>query len=190
MTIKQLNSIRRFMQNCILDSNHDFYHLNRVKQNSLKIIKILKVSDMLDVNLLQAICYLHDIIYLKKRTGLYSFILEAMLIKNELKNLLPKFGVNIHDAKTIINACTKHPYSFPFRHLNKGEDLYTRILQDSDTIDFFQEQRIQMSKEKYAKIYILEKYISFLIDKIIQHGQNNLQRYLNFPEVYEKIRIS
>ena len=117
----------------------------------------------------------------KHKNRIYTYIFERSLVKKELENILLKFDVDKEESEIIIKACSSHTHSFPFKRLNKNNDLYTRLLQDADTVDLFHQERLSITKKPF-----LEKYFSTLIDKVKYLGIKNIRKYLNFPELYEE----
>ena len=182
MTKKQLNQIENIAKKAMKNSQeslHGLSHVLRVKQNALKIIKILNLKEKVDVNLLQAICLLHDLTYTKHRLSLKTFLFEGVLVKNLVSEILEPLDISKTEKKLMLQAISNHPHSFPFRKLNKKSDLYTKILQDADTLDYFNKLRIQRVKNKN----FLFKTLSLLINFYIAYGKRNIRKYLNFPEL-------
>ncbi|KKP69395.1 hypothetical protein A2X44_04560 [candidate division CPR3 bacterium GWF2_35_18] len=189
MKTAKLSAIKKFLQKSMPHNGHNFSHVDRVRKNALKFAECLKISDKLDLNLLQAICYLHDVTYIEYKGTIYPHIFESVLVKKELLKILPKFKINDQEAQVIIKACIKHPHSFPYKRLNYEMDFYTRLLQDADTVDYFHEERLQMVKENINKVPFLGKYIFFFIHRAFLSGKKKLPQYLNFPELYEKTQL-
>lgn len=188
MTQNKLRQIRELVLVGTRDRAHDFTHLERVRKTALQLAEMLGVVGKLDLNLLQAICYLHDTTYMRRKSGLYTYVFEGRLVRQELKSILPKLRIGGAEAKIILRACVRHPHSLPFGRLNRGEDLYTRILQDSDTIDYFNKQRVLAMKQQMTKVPLLGRFLVDLVDNLIVSCLNNLGSYLNFPEFGEKIQ--
>ena len=185
MTKKELKRIEEFVYlqyRKNVDTYHNLKHTERVRKNAQKIVKSLNLKTKIDINLLAAICLLHDLTYSKYKTSIFSYIFEPIIIKRLLhKAFLKKLKfVSQREKNVIINATTNHCFSFPFKKLNKKNSLYSQILQDADTLDQFNPKRLKDFK-KQAKTDPLFK----LIDKsgIINKGIKNLPNYLNFPEV-------
>lgn len=164
------------------DPKHDFDHLKRVAQNALKIVQLLKLKDKVDINLLQAICYLHDLTYVRYKASIITYLFEGYLIRGRLREAYRTINIDPQEKKIIHRAITKHPHSFPFRLLNKGDTLYTKILQDSDTLDFFHELRIKEFRDSYKDSFF-DWFWQTVIDLVTKHGTENISVYLNFPQI-------
>ena len=181
MTRKQLNQIENITKEMMKNSKdpqHDLNHVLRVEQNALKIIDILNIKQGIDVNLLQAVCLLHDLTYVKYSPSLKTFIFEGILAKNFVGKTIKPLDIAESEKKLILQAISKHPHSYPFRKLNKKGSLYAKILQDADTLDGFNEQRIKNFKSKNRLTQVLSPFIDFFI----AYSKKNIQKYLNFPE--------
>jgi len=164
------------------DPQHDFGHLERVAQNALKIVQILKLEKGVDINLLQAICYMHDLTYVRYRPSLMTYLFEGYLIRGRLREVYRTINVDPQEKKIIHRAIVKHPHSFPFRLLNKDDTLYTKILQDSDTLDFFRGRRIKKFKDSHSSS-LFDWFWQAIIDLVTKRGTENISVYLNFPEI-------
>lgn len=161
---------------------HDLNHVKRVRKNALHITRILNLEDKLDINILEAATLLHDLTYSEKRTNLYTYIFEKWLAGKKPIRILKIIGIDPFEQKILINAITKHPYSIPYQKLNKNEDLYTKILQDADTLDYFHKQRIDTFKQKFQKSVFLGLLLSLSL-VIIKILNNKIKIFLNFPEI-------
>lgn len=160
ISAKTLQIIREKMQEVTPNhSQHDYGHLQRVEQNALQILSCLDVRKRKRVrkNTLLATCFLHDITYTKKLPRWYAYLFEGMIAKKLATKLLLDGGVSRHDTRIITRAISKHPHSFPFRRLNKARDLYTQILQDADTLDFFAATRIETFGHKRITSRLIKK---------------------------------
>ena len=166
--------IKNFCQ--LKDTQHNLCHLENVTKRALRAAQKYN----LDLSLMEAVCYLHDLTFTEYKSGLKTYIFEGRLITKILNNYLYKFGIDKNEKEIIITACRKHPHSFPFRRLNKKSDLYTKILQDADTLDYFNEKRMKSFFDKRTPplypVYKLLKVIRSRFMKI----------FLNLPyETYE-----
>jgi len=173
MTDAKLEEIRNFVIRVTPPGKHNFAHIERVRNNAIRFAKILGVSNLINLNVLQAACYLHDITYLKYKNNPITYFFEGHLARRALVKLLPKFEVSGKEADIIINACFRHTHSFPFGQLNRNQDIYTKLLQDSDTIDFFHPVRINNK-------------IPTIVEYFLKYGKKNLAHYLNFPQLHDK----
>ena len=120
------------------DKRHNLGHLQNVTKNALTISK----EHSTDTALMEAICYVHDLTYTIYDPGIKTYFLERKYITWILVGFLKEFDISGNEKNIIINACGKHTHSFPFRRLNKKGDIYTKILQDADTLEDFDEERI------------------------------------------------
>ena len=161
---------------------HNDSHVRRVKNNALKIIRLLDIDSEVDRNLLKTICLLHDFTYTIRQPSLYTYIFEGHLERRIIRLVLEKFDMPPQTKETIVNAVYRHAHSFPFRRLNKKHDIYTKILQDADTLDFFNCLRIKMYISEHDK-GIFKNTRKFLGSKFIEYGINNLGKFLNYPKL-------
>lgn len=184
MTQKQLNQIEKLVKSYLKgyrNSQHDFSHVLRVKQNAKKIVDILGIKSDIDLNLLQATCLLHDLVWTKQNPFLLAltYVFEGTLIKKFVGRNIEPLNIVGWEKEIMLKAVSKHSKSFPFKKLNRKEGLYTKILQDADTLDLFNEQRV----ENFKNLNNLTKRISSLVDRLVLYGKRNLHRFLNFPEL-------
>jgi len=143
MTEAELDRIKNFVNDrrrYIKDPQHGFSHLLRVADFSQKIVKILSVRDKIDLNLLLGVCFLHDINHTYYSPGFINYFFEKIRLKKVLPEILIKLNINSEEKKIMEKAIYSSPFSFPFKILNPRGDLYTKILQDADTLDFFQKK--------------------------------------------------
>jgi hypothetical protein len=167
------------------DPLHRNDHAERVRLNSLKLIKILKLEDKIDKNLLQAICLLHDVpqsVFKKYPLGFIGkHISEKLIIKKNLPAILNRFNLGEEVKKVMYNAIYHHPGSIPYMVLNKNADYYTKILQDSDSLDYFSMERLNMlmhSKDNG----IFYKIGSMIAHPYFKYGRANIKKFLNYTE--------
>lgn len=185
MTEKELDKVKNLVNDKvrkISDLQHGFMHLTRVAKNAKKIVKTLKVEDKIDLNLLLAACFLHDINHAYYPPGLFNYFLEPKQLKKVLPNVLNELDFNERERTIVENAVYKSPFSFPLKKLNVNGDLYTKILQDADTLDFFSKQRekdFQKSKRHVLFYQVLGLFSSFALN----YGRKKIEKYLNFPEI-------
>ena len=185
MDVKTLKKIRSFTIKEYAksqDRQHNFAHAERVAKNALWITDVLKIKEGVDKNLLQAACYLHDIVLVRRNNGnyfswLYNHIFEKHLNKRYLKEILECFGLPQEENKILTAAIVNHSYSIPYRLLNKQGDLYSKILQDADSLDYVSVKRADIFIKKKGKIltHLINLYLSWI--------KNDLGRYLNFPQL-------
>jgi len=179
-TYKKIEAFALSRMSDLKSVSHNDYHVIRVKDNALKIAKLLGVEGRLDKNLLAAICFLHDFTYSIRKPNIYTYIFEGRIERRMIRTALKKFDISDETKEIMIDAVFRHTHSFPFKKLNKGHSLYAKILQDADTLDFFDKTRINyflmMGNHGFFK-GIRKSFINALI----RYGVNNLGAFLNFP---------
>ncbi len=168
------------------DPQHQFPHLERVVRNALKIVGVLKID--LDKNLLMAACYLHDINHSEHSPSLLNYFSETKVLRRILPEILQKFDLSSEENKVIERAIYNHSYSFPFKRLNKDGDVYSRVLQDADTIDFFSKER-EKDFSGSKKKFFFYKLISPFSNWAFSYGRKNLKNYLNFSELVGRMNV-
>lgn len=185
MDFDQLAEIKRFAREKVkkgTGSQHGWDHIERVRNNALKIINLLKIKDI-DLNLLEASCYLHDVPI--NRVNYYPLLnhwLEKLTIKRYLPEILGEFKIKENEKNILFNAVYSHPFSIPYKHLNRDKDIYTQVLQDADSIDYFSHEREKSYVNSINKIMIY-RLGRFFSKKYLSYGRSHLGQYLNFPEL-------
>ncbi len=162
------------------DIQHGMSHLNNVRDSALKIAEHHKV----DTNLLEAICYLHDLTYTHYNPGIITYFWEGAYVKKLLPELLDKIKINGKDREIIINACGKHPHSFPWTKLNSKEDIYSQILQDADTLDFLSVARLD------GFFHVNLKFFDLLKKYLIHNQPQILSKFLNLETSKQLLKSS
>src|SRR3989344_3840218 len=122
-------------------SQHNLNHVYNVVKSAMQMSQ----SYDIDKNLLEAICYVHDLTYTEYYPGIATYVFEGKYIASILDKYLDQFNIDSREKGIIINACKRHPHSYPFKVLNRNTDLYTKILQDADTLDMFSDERVDNS---------------------------------------------
>lgn len=182
METKRFLIIEDYLRNYLSDLHdplHGWDHADRVRQNASQIIELLQPSDI-DHNLLQTVCLIHDVHYTMYRyPRIIAYWFENALAKRAASRLLRQLPVNDAEAIVIIHAVAHHARSFPFRELHPDQDIYTKILQDADTLDFFNRHRIDQFKQQSSSA----KLLSPVVDETLDYGREHIGTYLNFPEV-------
>jgi len=165
-----------------VDKFHDLKHIERVVKNASWIVRKLKMEDLIDINLLNASCYLHDILIANRNaknnfSQLYNNLIERSLNRKYMMKILDFFDLDTKEKQILSVAIINHPNSIPFRILNRQGDLYTKILQDADSLDYISLNRQQNLIEEKGKLLnqIANKYIFWI--------RKNIKKYLNFPEL-------
>jgi len=184
VTEAKLNLIKNFVNDRIReikDPQHGWMHLRRVASYAQKIVKTLK-EDKIDLNVLLAACYLHDINYIFYSPGLFNYFLEKKRLKKVLPKVIAQLDINKDEKAIIENAIYSDPFSFPFKMLNRNGDLYTKILQDADTLDFFSKER-ENDFTKSKKKILFYALLRLFSGPILNYGRKNIGNYLNFPQI-------
>lgn len=187
-----LEKIKRFSEskiNNINNSMHDSDHLERVRKNADLIVKTLGLENNIDINLLHSACYLHDVPvnmqakYFLGAIGKHLF--EIGIIRKNLPNILDKFPLSHYERDVLFESLLHHTFSIPYRQLNKKGIIYTKILQDADSIDYFSYQREQKlrSIKNTSFFYFLLFVISPLYFKL---GRKVIKLFLNYPQITYK----
>jgi 5'-deoxynucleotidase YfbR-like HD superfamily hydrolase len=188
MTKAKLEQIENFVKNKtanLKDLQHSYDHLQRVAKFAIKITQSLKIENKIDKNLLLACCYLHDINNAFYSPGFINYFSEPKRLKLVLPSILDQINVDRHEKKIIENAVYSSPFSFPFRKLNKDQDIYAQILQDADTLDFFSKER-EISFKKARNFFSFYAFLGLFADWGLRYGRKNLKKYLNFPQLAQE----
>lgn len=185
MTNKQLAGIEKLAKNLqgSADSQHGYKHVNQVRINAITIIRLLKPKEKIDVDVLQTACLLHDITYSKHKRGLITMYREAKLAGKLLAPVLEKLDIDAGEKKIIHKAIVNHPLSAPFKHLNRDGDVYSKILQDADTLDLFTEDRLESFKNSYHPKSLKRKLVRKFNARYQNYMRKHVANYLNFPEL-------
>lgn len=178
LKVKKLTD--RLMSNS-KDIKHNLEHTQRVRLLSHKIVDYLGLKSI-DRDLLDSICLLHDITYIRYSSSPFTYFFEGYIAKHELDKYLRKIIISPKERQIIINAISKHPHSFPFGKLNRTGNVYTKILQDADTIDLFSKRRLDDVKKFYPKD-LYNKVKIYFGEKLVKWGMGRVERYLNYPQL-------
>lgn len=190
MTKHQLQAIdkhaRRVMSKT-LDPQHSYQHVDKVRQNALKIVDILHLQKKIDLHLLQAACLLHDVTFAYHRPGFITWVKEAKYLKNILPDMLAQFHLSVGDRYLLSEAVYKHTFGFPFRLLNQKYSLYSQIVQDADFLEAIAKTRLIDLRENrnLSKFY---KVVSLFSGLFIKRIRNKAGKYLNLPNIVEYFR--
>ena len=188
---KTYREIKRYALSAMAETKqlrHDNKHTTRVKANAIKIIKILGVEDKIDKNLLKVICLLHDFTYTVRKPSPFTYIFEGHIERRVLNPIVNKFSLTEEQKETIIEAVYRHAHSFPFRRLNKERGIYTKILQDADTLDFFNCIRLNLYVKEHNK-GIFKGISRYLSSRLVKYGLDNLGNFLNYPQLAKAFSI-
>ena len=188
MNTQDLEKIKSFAQERYSKSKgqHDIRHVERVRNNALLITDILGKKDEIDKNLLEAMCYLHDILITRKKgnllLSLYNYIFERSINRRHLGSIIKKYNLPENESQLLTHAIINHPYSIPYRILNKNNDIYSKILQDADSIDYISGQRLESFNKTRGFLSPISTFYIYLIRK-------NIRYFLNFPELGNKLDL-
>lgn len=182
MDQQQLKKIQFFAKNAMLkskDTTHDWGHIERVVKNAHSVANYLNLD--LDKNLLKTCALLHDFSFSKNRGN--TFVKHSFEVPMTLRLLRKAFVselnfVSVQDQSVIIEAIKHHAFSFPYHRLNRKRSLYSQVLQDADTIDYFSKERFQQACQRKS-LLITYKLLKFIYD----FGFHNLKYFLNFPQL-------
>lgn len=161
--------------------SHDMGHIERVRTNALTIVDVLHVTHEVNTQLLEAACYLHDIVTSRTGNGtvlshLYNHIFEKQILKKYLPDIIALFHLSLQDSRILVTAIVNHPYSTPYRVLNTNKDLYSKILQDADTLDY-------VSLERQARFETSHPMLSVIVRPYLLFVRRNIRYFLNFPKL-------
>lgn len=183
-TLNQIKKTAKIAMSNTLDAQHDWSHVVRVKLNALRIVEILNIKG-LDLNLLEAICYLHDWAYTAHKFSLKTFFWEGAMAVNLLKKELDAFTLTVSEKKLILEAIRHHTLAVPFRRLNRKRNLYCQILQDADLLDMFNSARLKIFKTRSRSNPLFIRLVNLMSnpDKQMARVYNRLDRYLNLKDL-------
>jgi len=185
MTGEELKKVEKFVRLKMNESNdpqHGWDHLERVRKNAITIVKYLNAKDI-DLNLMQAACLLHDVpMSMFKHGPALRHWLENLAINIYLPYILETLKISKGESEILFRAIKFHTFSIPYRRLQRGRDIYTKILQDADSLDFFNYER-EESFEKAKSKYFSYRLASIFSSKFLKWGRRHLELYLNYPEL-------
>lgn len=189
MDIKTLETIKNYSieeYSNSIDKQHNISHVERVAKDALWITNVLSLESSIDKNLLQAACYLHDVLIAKRNaknyfSQFYNYVIEKSLNKKYIGKVLERFNLTPKEKQILEVSLINHPYSIPLRILHKQGNLYLKILQDSDSLDYVSLEKQQSLFEAKQKILI------FITNMYLTWIRNNFKKYLNFPELATKL---
>ncbi len=185
MTYKELQKIKSYAEeifNKSTDIQHGYSHGERVADNALKIASILEINNI-DLNLLQAACYLHDLpqSMFKHGPALRHFF-ENYAILKYMPDILKELKITGNEYNILMNAIRHHTFSIPYRRLNRNGDVYLKIMQDADSIDFLNDNR-ESNFNDIKNEFIFYHFLSLYSKKYLSYARNNSEKYFNFPEL-------
>lgn len=190
MNRHELQKIEKFSRDVLLNvanPSHDWEHIQRVVKNARWILKKLNIKNI-DLNLITAACYLHDIPVVLYARGPFGLIVghyfEPKAIEVELPKILDKFSLSDEERKIIYMAVYNHPGSEGGR-LNRDGDIYSKVLQDADTYDVASDARIVGYKKSRAIFYSWA--VPLIYGLYTRYRRENIARCLNFPELAKEL---
>lgn len=185
-TLSEIKKYAKSAVNAFSNPLHTLSHLERVSENACWIAKVLGREDKLDINLLQAACYLHDIPFSIPKKYFFGAIgkhfFEKAFIKKYLPEILDRFKLNPEEKQILFGAILNHSFSIPYRRLHKNKDIYTKILQDADSIDYFSHEREGSLRRARGKS-LYHFLLSTLSGQYFILGRKNIRLFLNFPNL-------
>ncbi len=168
MKQQTLTYIRQFVHQQLKqtpDLIHGWQHAQDVANNAKLLWSLLppKQAKTIDLNLLQAACYLHDLHTTKYPNSFSNFLFESKLIRQFLPPILNQLPLNPKEKEIIYEAIIHHPLALPFHRLNRRRSLYAQLLQDADILDQFNPKRLQLLKiETHPTLF--HRFKTFLVN--------------------------
>jgi len=186
MTASQLKEISSYIDALFSRNVHHVHnrnHLIRVVENARRISMVVKPKQ-LEPFVLEATCLLHDITHQYYKNGLFNYLFERRLARKALTELLPQFKLNASDKRIIITAIANHPFSIPFRNLHKNGDVYTKILQDADSLDYFHPERVTAVGKK---LHLPDRVVTIILRPLSRWARNHIGWFLNYPKLADLV---
>ena len=169
-----------------IDKQHNLGHVKRVTKNALWIAKVLNLEGLIDKNLLESACYLHDVLIARRNAKnyfdqFYNYVIEKPLNQKYIGKILERFNLDPKEKQILEIAIINHSYSIPLRILYRRGNLYLKILKDADSLDYISLERQRSLLEGNEKIlrYLVNIYLSWI--------RKNIKKYLNFPELATRL---
>jgi hypothetical protein len=95
---------------------------------------------------------------------------------------LGKYVSDPKERTILYKAIVRHTFSIPYRILNRRRGKYTKILQDADSLDYYnpiREKSLIANRTKYLFYFI----ISLPAKRYLMYGRKHMDKYLNYPEL-------
>lgn len=184
-TYKEIKNFAVKQMAKLKNASHNDIHIIRVEKNALQIVKLLHVQDI-DLNLLGVICFLHDFTYTVRKPGFSTYFFEGHIVRKVISPILEKYNLSSRVKDIIINAVFHHAHSFPFKRLNRENDIYSKILQDADTLDYFDCLRVKLYMEKVTK-GPFRYFKRSLGNMYLRYGVKNIGSFLNYPSLAKSV---
>ncbi|MFC1755836.1 alpha/beta fold hydrolase [Patescibacteria group bacterium] len=167
----------------ISDESHGLDHVENVRKNALKICDFLGLQDYeIDRYLLQFICLIHDITHLYHKGNLFVHIFEGRIVEKIVREYLKSINDLTNDEKEVVLSAVKnHPGSFPYKILNEKQDIYSKILQDSDTLDLFRKERVENLRKNYP-------LMMFFMGPLFDPSEEKMKNYINIKKNVEILK--
>lgn len=184
MTPDQLSQIKTAVSPKFHSLNHTPHgldHLDRVWHHAANIAALCRQTDPEFLRLLEAVCYLHDFSAAQPASFFTRYLSEARWTIAAITPLLQQVGLNQPDTAAIILAIRRHPWSIPFRRLNRGQPWLVQILQDADSLDYFHPARFKPPQARLQKS-LWGKFLLPLVNWYQYFGQTHINYFLNLPQ--------
>lgn len=165
---------------------HSFQHGERVAKNAEKIAEIMNLKDKIDVNLLKVCGLVHDIPISSHGFTLFHHFFEPLFVRNDMPRILSNLELSDLEKKIVLTATINHVYSYPYRRLNKNKDVYSKALQDADTLDLFSPERQETFKNNINFSFSYRE-MNIFARLFFGFGKKYLAWYLNYPEIAQHI---
>jgi len=127
MTRKQLLQIKKFAQSCCQKTGkyHDWNHVLRVQKHALNLARDFK---KVNIRLLEAACYLHDIGRLKKHLKDAGHVQKSVDLS---ETFLMKISLSKDEIEAIKNAVFCHDIA----NVKSAKTIEAKILFDADKLE-------------------------------------------------------
>lgn len=184
---KQFAKVFRFAERKYRKENddlHDLGHIERMLGNVERVIKLTRGK--LDVNLLKVMVCLHDLPIQDIPKGTKRYFLESYIDRKKMPEILDELRIKGKERELIYDAVANHPLSIPWRKLNKNKNLYVQILQDLDSLDFFNEMRFNDWAQKRYK-FLLGRVQVGISRKLFNWGKEHIRLFLNQKQLEQLI---
>ena len=167
------------------DPVHDFEHVLNVKENALRLKKLLsiKYQQKVDDQILAIICLWHDISYVYYKSGLWQFFVEGVRAERIVGPYLKSAGLSKKERRLIKSAIRTHPHIYHF--FTHYRTLYHKILNDADFIEDSNPKRIAQ-----AEATVRQSVFRFLVMKILKplFYKSYKKYFFNFKESQELLK--
>jgi HD superfamily phosphodiesterase len=160
-----LAQIKELIQPYILsvkDAQHGVEHIQNVRKNASDIADLVDPGrERIDREVLDICALSHDIAYSKHKLSFLFWIFEGYLAAKILKKILVEPDLSDETRNIILDSVKRHTHSFPIRLLNKRASIYSQILQDADTLDLFNKDRVEAFLQTHS-LKLPKRLLTFL----------------------------